>query len=130
MRLFEQIKAKLGGGTKSMYESVIGLITDPSIGGMTGMVDKFKKQGLGDVISSWIGSGSNKAISPEQIQKVFGTDKIQQMASKMGISTEHLLHQMAHTLPQVVDKLTPDGKVPDASQLEAAVNAFKHKHMH
>jgi uncharacterized protein YidB (DUF937 family) len=68
---------------------------------------------LGDVINSWIGTGKNLPISGDQLQSVFGKDKIGQFAGKVGMDNNAFTNQLSNLLPQVVDKLTPEGKVPE-----------------
>ena len=79
--------------------------------------------GLGDVISSWIGTGSNLPISGSQLQNVLGNDTISRLASQSGLSTENVQSQLAHLLPQVVDKLTPNGQLPAGGDLLSNLTA-------
>ena len=83
-------------------------------GGVQGLVSQFEQQGLGGVIQSWIGTGPNQAISAQQLQQVLGSDAITQLAQKFGINSQDLLQKVAQALPQVVDKMTPNGTLPSA----------------
>ncbi len=83
-------------------------------GGVQGLVGQFEQQGLGSVIQSWIGTGPNQAISAQQLQQVLGSDALTQLAQKFGINPQELLQKVAQALPQVVDKMTPNGTVPSA----------------
>jgi len=78
-------------------------------GGLSGLAQTFQQKGLGDLVSSWIGTGQNLPISADQIQQVLGNEQIQAFAQKMGISTSEAGSNLAEFLPGVVDKLTPDG---------------------
>jgi len=80
-------------------------------GGLSGIVDKFKAGGLSEQVASWVGTGENIAVSPEQISSVMGEGAIADMAAKFGLSPEVLSAQIAQHLPTVVDKLTPNGEV-------------------
>ena len=80
-------------------------------GGLSGIVDKFKAGGLSEQVASWVGTGENIAVSPEQISSVIGEGAIADMAAKFGLSPEVLSAQIAQYLPIVVDKLTPNGEV-------------------
>lgn len=80
-------------------------------GGLTGVLDKFKEGGLGDLAASWVGKGANLPISAEQISSVIGNGAIAEMAAKFGISPDTLSAQIAEHLPTVIDKMTPDGEV-------------------
>lgn len=68
---------------------------------------------MGDVINSWVGTGKNIPVSGDQLQNVLGKDTISQLASKLGIENHALTSQLSNLLPQAVDKLTPDGNVPE-----------------
>ena len=86
-------------------------------GGMEGMVQSFHSNGLGGLINSWTGNGENQPISAAQIQQVLGSEKVQAYAQKLGISPEAASATLAQLLPTVIDKLTPNGAVPDHSSL-------------
>ncbi len=87
-------------------------------GGVTGLVQKFHDNGLGHVVESWIGTGGNQPISPDQVHQVFGAEQIQSLAQQLGIDPSHAAAGLAQILPNLVDKLTPNGQVPAASEIE------------
>jgi uncharacterized protein YidB (DUF937 family) len=91
------------------------------------MVQAFKDKGLADVAASWISTGKNLPISPEQIQSVLGNSRIQEIAQKLGLSSEAASSQLSQMLPQVVDKLTPDGQIPSNDLLAQGMNLLKGK---
>jgi uncharacterized protein YidB (DUF937 family) len=80
-------------------------------GGVTGLADKFQKGGASEVFSSWVGTGANQAITPEQIQAVLGSDAVKDMATRMGINPAQASDFLARTLPGLVDQLTPQGQM-------------------
>ncbi len=82
-------------------------------GGLQNLISQFGAKGLGDVIGSWVSTGKNLPISPEQIKGVLGDDTVKNIASKLGIDSSDLTSQLSNLLPDVVDKLTPDSKVPE-----------------
>ncbi len=92
------------------------------VGGLEGLRGKFNTAGLGEVFESWIGKGVNQAIDPEQLRGVVGSDTVKEMASKVGIDVSSLMPLLSQFLPQVIDQLTPDGKIenatPSADQLQ------------
>lgn len=94
--------------------SVLGglLSNDGGQGGLGGLVGKFEQAGLGNVVSSWIGSGQNMPISAEQLQNVLGSDAVSGIAAKLGINPSDALGQLSSMLPGLVDKLTPSGAAP------------------
>ena len=97
----------VGGGLASI---VSGLIADQ--GGIAGLVSKLEGGGLGEVARSWVGTGPNAPVSGDQLQQVLGSDLIQQLAAKTGLSTQELTQKLAQVLPTVVDAMTPGGVIP------------------
>ena len=95
-----------GSGNSSLMQGVLGMLQNQE-GGIGGLVQQFKDKGLGDIASSWVGKGENLPISGEQLQGVLGSDVVSSMAAKFGVSQD----QIAQFLPQLVDKLTPNGEV-------------------
>jgi uncharacterized protein YidB (DUF937 family) len=114
-----------GSGPGSLLDSVKGLLTSAETGGLEGLVQKFKEKGLGDTINSWIGTGENKPITQEKIQQVLGNSYIQQLAAKAGLSTDEISNKLATILPQVIDKLTPNGKLPEGRTIAEGLNMLK-----
>lgn len=102
------------GGTAGALASVAGslLANDGEHGGLGGLVGKFEQAGLGNVVSSWIGSGQNLPISADQLQSVLGSDAVAGIAAKLGINPGDALGQLSTMLPGLVDKLTPNGAAP------------------
>ena len=79
----------LGGEAPGgLFEQVLGLINNPQTGGLSGLVEQFTSKGMGGLVSSWIGTGENQPVSGEQIAQMFGNDKIQEIAQKLGISED------------------------------------------
>jgi uncharacterized protein YidB (DUF937 family) len=116
-----------GSGQGGLMEQVLGLINSSETGGLAGLVETFKSKGLGDVMSSWIGTGENQPVSGEAIAHTIGSDKIQEIAGKLGISGSEASAGLAALLPQVIDKLTPEGKLPEGGVLEQGLNILKQK---
>ena len=102
------------GGTAGAIASVAGslLANDGDHGGLGGLVGKFEQAGLGNVVSSWIGSGQNLPISADQLQSVLGSDAVAGIAAKLGINPADAMGQLSTMLPSLVDKLTPNGQTP------------------
>ncbi|MBJ7456122.1 MAG: DUF937 domain-containing protein [Thermoleophilia bacterium] len=105
-----------------MVETVAGMIgggggAGGSGAGLQGLVEKFQAGGLGDVAASWIGTGDNKAISADQVRGALGDDEVQRVADEAGVSKDEAASGLAALLPELVDKVTPDGLVPDAGAL-------------
>ncbi len=82
-------------------------------GGLGGLISAFQQAGLGQVAQSWVGNGPNQPVSPQQLQNVFGSNQVQDMASQAGMPPHDFLSQLSQHLPNAVNGLTPNGKVPD-----------------
>ena len=104
------------GGAQSLVTSIVELLGSQQ-GGLSGLVGAFQQKGLGDIVSSWIGTGANLPITAEQVQMGLGQESIQAFAGKLGISPESAGSQLAELLPGIVDKLTPGGQVPASGDL-------------
>lgn len=105
-----------GNNSNSLAASLLQMIQNQP-GGLQGLVQGFHDKGLGGVVSSWVSTGQNLPISADQIQQVLGNDKVKQMAAQVGISPELAGSSIAQLLPTIVDKLTPNGNVPDHSSV-------------
>jgi len=81
-------------------------------GGLPAVVAQFEKNGLGPTVQSWIGTGTNQPVTAAQLQQVLGSDLVQQLAGKTGMSPADLLQKLSQVLPQAIDKMTPDGVIP------------------
>jgi uncharacterized protein YidB (DUF937 family) len=91
-----------------------------SSGGLDGVVDQLRAAGLGDAVDSWVGTGPNEPVDPQQLGAALGDDKVQQLASGTGLDIGTLLPMLAAFLPQIIDMLTPDGNVPSSGLDQAA----------
>ena len=87
------------------------------LGGLGGLLDKLQKGGLGNAANSWVGSGPNQPVSPGQLGSALGPDIIKTIAQRSGLSEEEITKQLSQVLPGVVDKLTPQGRVPTVAEL-------------
>ncbi len=120
----------MGGGNDQnpLMQAVVGLLGQKSsVGGLSGLIQAFQKNGLGDIVNSWVSTGKNLPISPEQIQQGLGGDLLKQLASQAGVSPEVAGGQLANLLPGLIDKLTPDGKMPDSNLIEQGLNLLRGK---
>jgi uncharacterized protein YidB (DUF937 family) len=128
--LLDELKSQLGGilaaetaGAKgaqspahdphAMLESVMDLIGQH--GGLGGLLDKLKASGLGDAVSSWVGTGDNQPVPANQLESAVGADTISQIIAKLGVSKEQASSLLAKYLPMVIDRLTPHGKLEEGT---------------
>ena len=122
MDIFDVVKAgvgglsRAGGGQTNALGAVLALLNN-NAGGLGGLAQAFQKQGLGDVLGSWIGTGQNLPISADQIGKVLGAQQLSQFASQAGVAPDAWGETLASLLPGLIDKLTPTGQLPSGSQL-------------
>jgi uncharacterized protein YidB (DUF937 family) len=103
--------------TQSLAAGVLNMLQNSSTGGLSGLVDKFQQSGLGDAVASWIGTGENKAVSPEQVVTALGQEQVNDLAKQAGIPEEKGAEVLSQVLPSVVNEMTPDGKLPESHQL-------------
>jgi len=87
------------------------------LGGLGGLLDKLQKGGLGDAANSWVGSGQNQPVSPGQLGSALGPDIIKVLAQRSGLSEEEISKQLSQALPGVVNKLTPQGRLPSLAEV-------------
>ena len=110
MGLFDGL---LGGVVGAGMVSVVNNLLEQH-GGLQGLVNQFQQNGLGDTVNSWVGTGPNKSISPDQVHQALGPDLLQQLSAKSGLSVQDLTQKLSQILPQAVDTMTPGGQVPKA----------------
>lgn len=89
-------------------------------GGLDGLMGQLRGAGLGDAVDSWVGGGPNAAVDPQQLGAALGDDEVQRLSAKSGLDIGALLPLLAAFLPQIINMLTPDGKVPDGGLDQAA----------
>ena len=87
-------------------------------GGLNDLIKQFQQSGQGEVAESWVGTGPNKQISPNDLASALGADRIDSLMTQSGMSREELLNGLSQNLPEVIDQLTPEGRLP--TEQEAA----------
>jgi uncharacterized protein YidB (DUF937 family) len=85
-------------------------------GGLGELVKKFQQTGQGQVAQSWIGTGSNRAVAPEDLEKAIGADTLDALSQRTGIPRDRILAELKEHLPGTVDTLTPDGRIPSEQE--------------
>jgi uncharacterized protein YidB (DUF937 family) len=94
-------------------------------GGLPGIISKFEHGGMADHVGSWVGTGANMPISGAQLQEILGSGSIGEIAQRLGLSHGDASSGLAQVLPQVIDKLTPEGQVPpDHTDIVARARAL------
>ncbi|HWI29231.1 MAG TPA: YidB family protein [Stellaceae bacterium] len=116
MGLLDQVATLFGKSRDSAasgpHALVTELLADAGSGGLPGLVQNFESAGLGGIVSSWIGSGQNQPISPDQLRDALGAERVQWLANRTGIPADTVLAQLSQHLPGIIDKLTPHGELP------------------
>ena len=108
-------------GTLTM---LLECINSPQIGGIAGLQHLFQQKGLGGLVASWIGTGQNLPVSADQLQNVLHSDMLQGIAAKTGVDTGQLTSILSQMLPQVINKMTPNGKVPASNSILDMANGL------
>lgn len=106
-----------GGGMSALLPVVAGLLAS---GGLSKIMGGLKANGLTAEADSWVGTGPNKPVSGPQVEQAVGKEQIQQIAQQLGISESQAADAVAKVLPDVVDKASPEGKLPPDEDLDAA----------
>lgn len=86
------------------------------LGGLGGLLQNFQQSGHGEVINSWIGSGQNQPIAPDQLHRALGPDAVNNLSRLTGLPSNQLLSELSRVLPDIVDKLTPHGRMPEQAE--------------
>ncbi|MFL5154994.1 MAG: YidB family protein [Microvirga sp.] len=101
------------GGLGGLLEQFKGAGVGGLLGGGLGeLVDRFKQAGQGDVADSWVGTGPNKSVDPNDLEQALGPDVIADLSRRTGLSRDELLARLSRDLPRAVDQYTPDGRLP------------------
>jgi uncharacterized protein YidB (DUF937 family) len=112
-----------GGGLGDILGQVLGGPSRGS-GGLGELLEQFQHAGFADQVRSWVSTGQNLPIQPEAVEKVFGRGGLAEIARRAGVSEEDASRGLSQLMPEVVDRMTPDGRLPDESSLLASVDSF------
>ena len=93
-------------------------------GGLAGLVQAFQGKGMGDMMSSWISTGPNPPATADQIAQALGPQTVSQFAAKAGVAPGEAGGLLASLLPAMIDRLTPQGKVPESNELESTLGGL------
>jgi uncharacterized protein YidB (DUF937 family) len=101
-----------------------GMAAQPQANPLAALLAQFQQAGLGDQAQSWIGTGPNKPVPPNQLKDVFGEGTVNQWACQAGMDPSALLAQLSQMLPQAVDQMTPQGQIPETNMLRQMLAGF------
>lgn len=113
------------GGLGSILGRLGGLLGGNSTGGILsgglgGLLDQFRQNGLGDRADTWVKTGPNEGIQDHELSQALGADVLDELTQKTGLSKDEILKRLSRDLPKAVDDLTPDGTIPSADAFEDA----------
>jgi uncharacterized protein YidB (DUF937 family) len=109
-----------GGGLGGILGQVLGggAVGGSAAGGLGGLLEQLSRAGFGEQADSWVARGPNKPISPDAMTQIFGRDGLEHIARQTGISEDEATRGLSQLLPEVVDRVTPDGSMPDAGRAQ------------
>jgi uncharacterized protein YidB (DUF937 family) len=116
-----------GGGMSDLLKGGLGgLLAGGAAGsilsgGLGDLLNQFQQKGLGDQASSWVSNGPNKQVAPGDLANALGADQIEALTSQSGLSRDELLQGLSKFLPDVVNHLTPDGRLPNENELSGRI---------
>jgi uncharacterized protein YidB (DUF937 family) len=119
----KEVSSMMGSSSNPMLASVMQMINSQP-GGLSGLVQQFHDKGLGGLITSWVSTGQNLPISADQLQHVLGSEQVKELAAKAGISPDAAGSHLSQLLPMIIDKLTPNGQIPDAATTSASTSSM------
>ena len=112
-----------GGGLGDLMKGGLGgLLAGGAVGsvlsgGLNDLLKQFQQNGQGEVANSWVGTGPNKAISPTDLASALGADRINTLVAQTGMSRDELIAGLSQQLPEVIDQLSPEGRVPTDQEM-------------
>ena len=116
------------GGANPLLQIAMQMLAnkgDTGGAGLGGLMNSLQNAGMGEQLKSWIGTGENMPISGDQLASALGSDKIADIASKLGMPDSDVSGGLASMLPQIIDKLSPNGQLPENhNMLQDSLLAF------
>ena len=114
MGLFDSIAKNvlggmMGGHQDKMSDALGGILNQ--VGGIQGLLGRAKEMGIEQTVSSWVSTGQNEPVSPDQIHNLLGQDAVQGVAQKMGFNVQQVLPLLAQFMPMIIDQITPKGQI-------------------
>jgi uncharacterized protein YidB (DUF937 family) len=133
------LQSALGGGGQqqgiqgNLINLALGMLTKGQGGqaqgaqgsGLEAILGQLTQSGLGDHVKSWVGTGQNMPLSADQLTQAFGQGQVQQWAQQLGLNQQQAAGGLAAALPELINQLTPQGQVPQASQLDGLLGMLR-----
>lgn len=124
-KYIDQASSQINVGKEKLEGLVASLALDEKKAQIEGIVAALREKGLKDTVSSWVGTGENHPINPDKIKEALGVNKIEELAAQAKMKASEVPQALSNLLPQIIDKLTPDGKEPENGIAAAAVKLLK-----
>jgi uncharacterized protein YidB (DUF937 family) len=102
----------LPGGLGGLLGGLLGGGGGLAGGSLGGLFDQFRQNGYGDHVDSWVGTGQNRRIAPDELSQALGPDTLNELEQQTGLPRQQLLSELSEELPDAVDQFTPDGRLP------------------
>ncbi len=125
------VSQMLGGGNKAnLINLVLGMLQGGQQGGQAGgglgsIIEQFTRAGFGQQAQSWVGTGANMPISPEDLMKVFGQGQMQQWGQQLGLDSQQTAGSLSSVLPEIINQLTPKGQVSQGNEFDSLLNSLR-----
>lgn len=116
-----------GGGLSDLLKGGLGgLLAGGAAGsvlsgGLGDLLNQFQQKGHGDAANSWVSNGPNKQIAPGDLANALGADQIESLSAQSGLSRDELLNGLSQYLPDAINHLTPDGRLPNENELSGRI---------
>ncbi len=124
-KYIDQASSQINVGKEKLEGLVASLALDEKKAQIESIVNTLREKGLKDTVSSWVGTGENHPINPDKIKEALGVNKIEELAAQAKMKASEVPQALSNLLPQIIDKLTPDGKEPENGIAAAAVKLLK-----
>lgn len=122
------LEGLMGGGTQQAQSPLVQMALQliQQNGGLPGIISKFQHGGMTEEVGSWVGTGQNMPMTGNQLQEILGSGSMGQIAQKLGLSHGDASSNLAQILPQIIDRMTPTGQIPDnhSDMLAQALSAL------
>lgn len=129
------VSQMLGGGNKAnLINLVLGMLAGgqggqsaggQSAGGLGSIIEQFTRAGFGQQAQSWVGTGANMPISPEDLMKVFGQGQMQQWGQQLGLNPQETAGSLSSVLPEIINQLTPKGQVTQGNEFDSLLSSLR-----
>ena len=107
------------GGLGGLLGGLLGGGGSSAGGGLGGLLDQFRQSGYGEHVDSWVGTGQNRRLAPDELSQALGPDMLDELEQQTGLPRQQLLSELSEELPDAVDQFTPDGRLPTEQEVSS-----------